>query len=367
MGYTDTWNLTVSHQLPWSSVFEISYIGNRSEDLASSGNGGSVGINTLNINPIPVGAMLASANGGVDPNTLNSAAFRPIQGYGDLYVASNNGHANYNGLQAIWARTKGRYSMNLNYTFSKSEQILGNNGNLIDQLDVNRNFGVAPNSRKHLFNAVYSVDLPRANINKWAGGVINGWQVTGIIQIQSGPNLTGFQNQNFGMSYAGANGTSGSSAIIPGSKSAQNPDGIAISNVSLLGTPDIQLNPVVTCNPASGLKSHQYINPNCFAPPTAVGQNGPIILPAIYGPAYFNWDMGVFKNFRVTERQNLQFRFNFYNWMNHPLWSFNGGNLNLSYTQDAAATTVTQNNSNFGVTTQKQGHRIIEMGMKYTF
>ncbi|HEV2401264.1 MAG TPA: carboxypeptidase-like regulatory domain-containing protein [Candidatus Sulfotelmatobacter sp.] len=367
MGYTDTWNLTVSHQLPWSSMFELSYIGNRSQDLASSGNGGSVGINTLNINPIPVGAMLASANGGVDPNTLNSAAFRPIQGYGDLYVASNNGHANYNGLQAIWARTKGRYSMNLNYTFSKSEQILGNNGNLIDQLDVNRNFGVAPNSRKHLFNAVYSVDLPKANINKWAGGVINGWQVTGIIQVQSGPNLTGYQNQNFGMSYAGANGTSGSSAIIPGSKSAQNPDGIAITNVSLLGTPDIQLNPVVTCNPASGLKAHQYINPNCFAPPTAVGQNGPIILPAIYGPAYFNWDMGLFKNFNITERQNLQFRFNLYNWMNHPLWSFNGGNLNLSYTQDAAAGTVTQNNSNFGITTQKQGHRIIEMGMKYTF
>jgi hypothetical protein len=367
MGYTDTWNLTVSHQLPWSSLFEVSYIGNRSRNLASGGNGGSVGFNTLNINPIPVGAMLASNNNGADPNSLNSANFRPIAGYGDLYVSTNNGHANYNGLQAIWMRTKGRYTVNLNYTFSKAEQILyGANSNLIDQFDVNRNFGVAPNSRKHLFNAVYSVELPKANVNKWLGGAVNGWQVTGIVQLQSGPNLTGFQNQNFGMSYGGVLGPNGSSAIIPGSQSAQNPNGIAITNTSLLGTPDIQLNPMLTCNPASGLKSHQFVNANCFAPPTQVGQNGPIVLPAIYGPAYFNWDMGLFKNFQITENQRLQFRFNLYNWMNHPLWSFNGGNLGLSYTQDASGN-ITQSNSTFGYTTQKQGHRIIEMGVKYYF
>jgi hypothetical protein len=367
MGYTDTWNITISRQLPWSSLFEVSYLGNRSRDLASGGNGGSVGFNTLNINPIPVGAMLASNNNGADPNSLNSANFRPIAGYGDLYVATNNGHANYNGLQAIWTRTRGRYTVNLNYTFSKAEQILyGANSNLVDQFDVNRNFGVAPNSRKHLFNAVYSVDLPRANINKWAGEIINGWQVTGIVQVQSGPNLTGFQNQNFGMSYGGVLGPNLGSAIIPGSQTAQNPNGIAITNTSLLGTPDIQLNPILTCNPASGLKSHQYINGNCFAAPTKIGQNGPIVLPAIYGPAYFNWDMGLFKNFAITENQRLQFRFNFYNWMNHPLWSFNGGNLGLSFTQDASLN-MTQSNSTFGTTTQKQGHRIIEMGVKYYF
>ncbi len=366
MGYTDNWNVTISHQLPWSSLFEISYIGNRSMDLASSGNGGSEGINTLNINLVPVGAMLSSKNGGADPNTLNSASFRPIQGYSDLYVATNNGHSNYNGLQAIWARTKGRYTINLNYTFSKAEGILGNGSNLIDQFDVNHNFGVLPNSRKHLFNAAYSVDLPRANINKWAGGVVNGWQVTGIVQLQSGPNLTGFQNQNFGMSYSGVSGSNGSSAIIPGSVSTQNPNGIAINNISLLGTPNIQLNPILTCNPSSGLKSHQYINASCFLAPSQVGQNGPTILPAIYGPAYFNWDMGLFKNFVISESQKLQFRFNFYNWMNHPLWSFNGSNLNLGFSQDANLN-MTQNNSTFGYTTTKQGHRIIEMGVKYYF
>jgi hypothetical protein len=364
-GFTDNWNFTVSRQLPWSSLGEISYIGNRSEDLASQGNGGSEGFNTLNINLVPLGAINSYASqNNVDPNTLNADTFRTsFPGYSDLYVATHNAHSNYNALQAIWARTKGRYSINLNYTFSKAEGTVG----FFNQFNVNDNVGVLPNSRKQLFNAAYSVELPKANVNKFVGGAINGWQITGILQLESGPNLSGYQGENFGMGYTGSNGTNGSSAIIPGSISAAIPAGIPISNISLLGTPDIQLNPILTCNPTSGLKAHQYINGNCFEAPTAVGQNGNTILPPIYGPAYFNWDMGLFKNFAITESQKLQFRFNFYNFMNHPLWSFNGNNLNLNFLQSADQSTITQNNANFGYTTQKQGHRIIEMGVKYYF
>lgn len=346
--YTDNWNVTISRQLPFSSIFEISYVGNRTRDIPSSGNGGSAGFNTLNINPVPVGAMLASKNGGVDPNTLNTANFRPIQGYSDLYVVTHNAYSNYNGLQAVWARTKGRYTINLNYTWSKALGIVNCNGNLCDQFAVAPNYGVLSTNRTHLFNAVYSVDLPKANVNKYAGGVVNGWQVSGILSLESGPNLTGFQNQNFGMNLNGA--------TIPGTSDA-------ISNLSILGTPDIQLNPILTCDPRSHLATHQYINGSCFAAPTQIGQNGPTILPAIYGPAYFNWDMALFKNFKITESQKLQFRFNFYNWMNHPLWSFNGGNLNLSFDKN----TLQQNNSNFGYTTVKQGNRIIQLGVKYYF
>ena len=119
-----------------------------------------------------------------------------------------------------------------------------------------------PNNRTHLFNAVYSVELPSPSKNKLVGGFVNGWQVSGVLQLESGPNLTGFQNQNFGMNL--------NNAIIPGSISAQNPKGIAISNVSILGTPDIQLNPIVTCNPTSHLGPHQWINGNCFAVPTTI-------------------------------------------------------------------------------------------------
>jgi hypothetical protein len=160
-----------------------------------------------------------------------------------------------------------------------------------------------------------------------------------------------------------------SAAIIPGSVSAVNPTGIAINNQSILGTNAVQLNPLVTCNPNSGLGSHQFVNGNCFAAPTVVGQNGPTLLPVSYGPAYFDWDMAVFKNFRITESKSLQFRVQGYNFLNHPLNSFpDSGNLTLNFVQDPAmGYAITQTTPNFGRTTVKQGQRIVEFAIKFFF
>jgi hypothetical protein len=348
--YTDQYNFTISRQLPWSSLLQVAYIGNRTRDIPTTGNGGTAGFNTMNINLVPIGAMLSSKNGGVDPNKLVADQFRPLLGYSDLYLATSNAYANYNSLQVSWLRTKGRYTINLNYTYGKALGILGvGGGGLFNQFNLADNYGVLPTNRTHIFNAAYSVLLPDlVHGNRFAGGVVNGWQVSGITMIQSGPNLTGYQNQNFGMNL--------NSATIPGTT-------YDISNVSLLGTPDIQLNPILTCNPRANLGPHQYINANCFAMPTQIGQNGPTILPPIYGPGFFDMDLGLFKNFSITESKKLQFRVDGYNFLNHPLWSFNGGNLGLSF--DPTSGKV--NNPVFGTTTFKQGHRIIQLAVKFMF
>ena len=97
--------------------------------------------------------------------------------------------------------------------------------------------------------------------------------------------------------------------------------------------------------------------------PTSIGQNGPTVLPAIYGPAFFNSDLGLFKNFQIKESKKLQLRFNGYNFLNHPLWSFNGSNLNLGF--DAATGKV--NTPLFGTVTTKQGHRVVQAAIKFFF
>ncbi|MEJ2007718.1 MAG: carboxypeptidase regulatory-like domain-containing protein [Acidobacteriota bacterium] len=348
--YTDSYNATISQRMPWSSMLQIAYVGNRTRDIPSTGNGGTLGINTYNINLVPVGAMLASNNGGVDPNSLVADQFRPFLGYSNLYVTTSNGYSNYNALQVTWNRTKGRYGLALNYTYGKAMGILGvASGPLFNEFNLDDNYGVLASNRTHIFNAAYSIQLGDHTKRKLAGAFINGWQVSGITEIESGANLPAFRSENFGMNL--------NSAKIPGTD-------FNISNVSVLGTPNIQLNPVVTCNPSEGLGSHQYINPNCFSVPMQIGQNGPTVMHPIYGPAFVASDLGLFKTFKITESQNLQFRVEGYNFLNHPLWSFPGQqNLNLSFDP----TTGKVNNPLFGTTTTKQGHRVIELSVRYEF
>lgn len=342
--YTDSYSFTIAQQTPGSGLLEVAYVGNRTRDIPSSGNGGSLGFNTYNINLVPIGAMLASKNGGVDPNTLNPNNFRPLLGFSDLYLATNNGYANYNALQVTWARNRGRYSVDLNYTFGKALGIVG----AYDQFNLANDYGVLGSNRTHIFNAAYTIDVGSFTHQKLAGEFINGWQLSGVTQIQSGANLAPNAGGNFNLSLNGMK--------VPGTN-------YNVSNESILGTPDIQLNPILTCNPTSNLGPHQYVNGSCFAVPTAFGVSGPSVLPAIYGPGFFNWNMGVFKNFKITESKTLQIRVDGYNFLNHPLWSFNGSNLTLGFDPS----TGKLNTPNFGITTQKQGLRVIQMVAKFYF
>jgi hypothetical protein len=342
--YTDSYSFTVSQRLPFSSLLEVAYVGNQSKDLLITAGAGS------NINLVPIGAML---NQGVDPNSLTADNFRPLKGFSDLNLATHKGYANYNAMQVTWIRTKGRYTLNMNYTFGKAMGLVAQNGGPTkDQFNIDNNYGVQSGNRTHIFNIAYSVELGERVKSKLAGGFVNGWQVSGIVQAQSGPNLSGIQasnnSNNFNLNTNGAK--------IPGTD-------YNISNVSLLGTNDIALSPILTCNPTSGLAAHQFINPNCFALSSQRGLNGPTVLPAIYGPAYFNWDMGLFKNFQLNEARKIQIRFNGYNFLNHPLWSFNGSNLNLGFD----ANTLKPNTPLFGTVTQKQGHRVIQAAIKFFF
>jgi Carboxypeptidase regulatory-like domain len=370
--HTDSWSATIDQQTPWQGLLEMAYVGNRSRDLQNTqGGAGS------NLNLVPAGAMLTASN----PGTANANLYRPLQGYGDVNLATNNLYSNYNALQVSWARHAGLYTVQANYTFQKAMGIVNPTA---DPFNIAHNYGVLPSDRRNLFNAAYSIDFGnRFHVNHFVNGALNGWQFSGITQLQSGANLTyggnyaNNINTNFNMALTcvptAAETSAGiscpqSAAIIPGSISSANPTGIPINNQSILGTNGAQLNPLVTCDPSSSKGSHQYVNTNCFAAPTQVGQNGPTNLPVSYGPGFFDSDLAVFKNFSMSESRKLQFRVQAYNFLNHPLYSFpTGSNLTLQFEQDPVTQQITQANSNFGTTTQKQGARILEFAAKFYF
>ncbi len=339
---TYSYSFTISQRLSGASVLELSYVGNQSKYLYEN--------NFHNVNAVPYGALLGVSNAPNAPS-VNYDAYRPNSYYQDLKIGRNDAFSNYNGLQVSFNRQRGRYNFMTNYTFSKALGInsgSGLGGNAGNNLDINQNYGPLSFDRRHIFNAAYSLELgsPIRN-NAIAKGIVNGWQLSGITQFQSGVNLqSNINNTNFSMN----------------TPSGTLPDGGNLTSATVVGTNSITLQPILTCNPTQGLREHQFINAACFALPSP-GHNGPIIEPEMFGPAFFNSDLSAFKNFAIGENRKLQFRFSGYNFLNHPLYSFgHDNNLNLSFGPDGKVS-----NTNFGIATTKVGRRIIQLAVKFYF
>ena len=64
-------------------------------------------------------------------------------------------------------RSKGRYNINLNYTYGKAMGIVNA---ALDPFNLANDYGVQPANRTHIFNAAYSIELgsPYDQTRYWA-------------------------------------------------------------------------------------------------------------------------------------------------------------------------------------------------------
>jgi hypothetical protein len=160
-----------------------------------------------------------------------------------------------------------------------------------------------------------------------------------------------------------------------------------LNPVVWLGSPDYQLMPTVNCNPVGGHAKHQYMQATCFGvplpgsvttgiyalSPNPTGQ-GQYRLPYIHGPAFIKNDLTLIKDFPVGEHRDLQFKAAAFNFLNHPVVSFNNNdssNLNLGNLLGAvpgqALTTAELGHKDFGIANVKYGSRLMELSAKFTF
>lgn len=381
---TYDYNFTVTQQLPWRSVFQVSYVGNQTVNQLIPGINGNL---AENVNAMPRGTIfnvwcnkdypqLSGPNcqplmsngsqasyGSLTTTQMNQ--MRPYGFYQQVNYVTHGAKSNYNALQVMWNRQKGSFIWGANYTWSKALGVMGYEP---DQTNYKNNYGPLPTDRSHIFNINYSWQEGRLyRGNKLLGGLINEWEISGITGIQSGPNLQAIYNTSFGFG-----------GTVP------NPypnGGKPLSNTTLLGTPDINLQPILTCNPSVGLHSssgaHQFINQNCFTIPDTTAnyiQNGPFWWPYLHGPAYMSNDLSVYKNLFHHEAQNVQLRISAFNFLNHALVAFNPSNTNnLSMSLNATANDGGTKfadflaNPSFGYTNYSSGRRIVEFGAKYSF
>jgi len=368
---THTYNFTISQNMPGNSLLEIAYSGNETTNM----------INPLqNRNVIPLGAFFGTnqvtgqvetihdieAGKRVDAAgntlaTITTDQYRPMQQYGPLYVVTHGAWANYNSLQVSWNKPRGAFTYGVNYVWSKAMGINGQNNFQPDPVNIHNDYGILNMDRTHVLNATYSYEV-NTHFQRFLGSAINGWMISGITSIQSGSPMA----QNGSINY-GISGTSGSTY-----------PNFWVDNKAILGSSDYSLMPTVTCNPAT---SGGSFNPGCFGVP-ARGTNGVYQSPYVHGPGYWNSDLRIAKTFKITESQNVQFSVAGFNFLNHPLTSFDPNdarNRNLSfrpategladYTNYTGPYTLSAPSGNFviGKPAIKYGRRVVELSLKYAF
>jgi hypothetical protein len=250
------------------------------------------------------------------PGTNPVAQRWPFPEYGLLQGVVNGENSTYNSLSVKITR---RYANGLTllsgYTFSKSIddgsgiRTLGSDP-LFPQnsycLTCEKGLSVFDQRNRFVTSVVY--ELPFGQGRKFvtrgiADKAIGGWQVNSIITLGSGFPLT----------------------VVPGSDRSMTTTGYDRANAT-------GISPYLN-NPNPG----EWFNVQAFAV-QPLGTYGNAGRDDLIGPGIFDWDFSALKNFYFTEKRYLQFRFEAFNFLNHP----NFGDPNLTVGNDSvnAATGV---------------------------
>ncbi len=397
--YTQAYNLTIDQKLKWNSQLEVAYVGSNTSQLSDSSQGitGSNFTALTDQNKMPIGALFnpdpVTHVLSVNPQNISqnpydnlavnnkSADYRPYgyaYGTNSVYDIKMISYTNYNALQVSWIKTAGRLSFNFNGTWSKT---LGT-AEQANPFNIDANYSPTSNDRTWVYNASYTYQSGRLHTgNNMLNQLGGGWIVSGISTWQSGGYIpialgNGVPNFNMALNYTAASLPAAYDATTnpTGAKGVNN----GIGTATYYGTDaPLFILPKLTCDPTKNLAHYQVLNGTCFAAP-AVGSQGGQAYPYMRAAAYFNNDLAIYRTFRVVGRQQVQFRFSAFNWLNHPLPQFSGQNpLTLKYFVDYNSKAITTNYNSgstgtnaFGVMDAKTAapyQRIISLNVKYTF
>jgi hypothetical protein len=237
----------------------------------------------------------------------------------------------YNSLQAKLTRAfASGFTYNFSFTYSKSTGLDGcgnDTDNNCTQNEYNPTGDYGPTYLDvpliFTFNAVYELPFGkgRQHLNSGAAGAILGnWQLNSIILARSGILVNPATSQN--------NTNTGG--------------GVPRANV--------------TGDPESGAPHTvgEWWNTAAFTVP-APGTFGNAGLNSLRGPGYWNVDLSVFRDFPITERAKVQFRFETFDLFNHPNFASPNGSVGAG---------------NFGTITSTfnpGGNRDIQFALKLLF
>ena len=346
--YTESFDFDIQHQFSRSVMLDIGYFGNLGRHLMG-------GIDYNMPRPLafqkipnycsqyPAGSECYFQAG--DYQLLNYV--RPFVGFDAINLWSNAFTSSYNGLQAQFQKT-----------FSDSSQIVLNYTWSHDLTDASENFRGAENTynlkrdwgnsifdRRHVFSGTYVYYLPFYKDQKgFVGHTLGGWELSGVVYVSTGIHYD-FSTVSCNEDYAGL-GTCGNSWA------GDPPDQIADPNVGAPHTIAQWFNPA-----AFAYAGCAAANPKC-TPAVPPLRQGNARRGQIQGPGINRWDASIFKNFKMGERVNTQFRAEFFNALN---------NVNLAQGTPVTGLTTSLNSKFYDQIRNARDPRNIQLALKVTF
>ncbi|MCC6363428.1 MAG: carboxypeptidase regulatory-like domain-containing protein [Bryobacterales bacterium] len=318
-------SLTVQRDVGFETLVDAAYVGSLGRHLLWS----------RNLNAIPFGTnFLASSKDTTNNSVLPPNFLRPQPGWGDISMIEPASSSNYHSLQvSVNRRYTSRLQYNLSYTWSKSLDYNSGDGDSVSTLVPVRvwNYGLSSFDRRHVLKVNWQYDLPGiASAPALVKAATSGWAVSGIYTAVSGAPL--------GVGFG------------------------TVNSVDITGSPtngsriDVTGNPVL---PRGERSFYRWFDTSVFARP-AIGTFGNSARTVVTGPGTNNFDLSAFKNFRVKERFEAQFRAEFYNAFNHTQFSA----VDTTARFDAQ---LRQVNTQFAQVTATRPGRRIQLALRLSF
>jgi hypothetical protein len=310
------WNVTVQRQLFLHSVLTAAYVGHR----------GINGWQVYDINEPTVGALLS--NPGMNVNQL-----RPYKGFAAIQEEESVVNSTYKAFQLTWERryTNGS-SFGLSYTLAKSMDNGSNYRDIVpDTYNTSNLWGPSEYDTRHVLIINYIYAIPFLKNNKWAGG----WSIAGTAQFQTGsPCGIGTNNDFAGVGEFGSFGCGSEGQFW-----------------NLSGP--VSINTGAFAGPSGNASSVKYFTANVSQPAAGTFNLSPGVRDSVYQPGLQDWNISLFKTFKINERYGFQFRAEAYDFINHP--NLSGPNLNPTSSQ-------------FGEITSKTGLvRALQLSLRFYF
>ncbi len=317
-----SWTLSVQRELPGQLLFEASYIGNRAYHIQTT--------RFVNVRRVPGDA---TGVGCPAPCPVARPFPRLFPQYDEDRTRTADGWSNYHAaVFKLERRFSNGFAFLSSFTWSKGMDnggfVVGDdlNGAQGSSVTANNNFNLSAErarsalnvERRFVANWVY--DLPfKAQGNRLVNSLISGWQLSGIVTLQSG----------FYFSALASTDTSGD------------------------GQTNDRLNRIKDGNlPKDQRALSRWFDTTAFELPAlnTFGSEGRAVLE---GPGTAIVDLGVFRQIKFKERHAIQFRAEFFNAFNHANFAIPNRVLGVA---------------NYGViTATSSAPRNIQVALKYLF